>query len=293
MTDTKLKVLEAVAGLPPMPETIVMELSDPVPWDMVAGLDTSEGDQILSELQDELLVEGERRLGDGSICWWAKLQATVLGLMTLGEWPLQGAEHTAGQWDNGYWGEVAKPLLREYADAPPRSRFVFRPVMGEPEKKHIEWRAAQLLLRAGLIRGSGGGGGEGIPDVALTEAGRRALEGRPMDALDRATVELRRGAKAEALVAATEEAMGSCLKALSKQHGIATVNDKKRDVALATLGEQLAAKGVISSDVRAEISAYLQLRNKAVHGEAATVEADRIARAIEGIRGLCGGPLAS
>lgn len=99
-------------------------------------------------------------------------------------------------------------------------------------------------------------------------------------------IELQRDAKVEALIAAIEEVLGPRLRALADANGIETSDAKKKPIALAVVNERLGAAGIIRQDVRAEVAAYLQMRNEGGHGRAAGVSHTRIARAIAGIREL-------
>lgn len=106
-----------------------------------------------------------------------------------------------------------------------------------------------------------------------------------MGPLDRALVELRRGAKADAMTAAVDEALAHLLRALAAARGLPTKQNGK-EIRLNNLADQLKKAGAFQRDSHAEIEMCLALRNETDHGRGANVSATRIERAIETVREL-------
>jgi len=138
------------------------------------------------------------------------------------------------------------------------------------------------LLSAGLIAGGLQRGG--LDGVRLTVEGRRALDG-PTGPLDRAVVELRRGAKAEAMTAVVDEALADLLRKLAAVKGVPTEQNGKPWL-LSNLADRLLAAGAFARDSHAEVQMCLALRNETDHGRGVGVSEPRIARAIETAREL-------
>lgn len=276
------QVLRGLVELLPT-QILELELSDPVPCELAPELDTKTVDDLLQEAEHQGLLTGTRQLGDGSICWWHKLELTWRGLERLGECPHPGSELLEGPWQEGYWAKMAEPLLREMNEDPPEHGFFFAPAGGASDDEWRRYQCVRRLISVGLLRGRDGGPGQGISELAVTEHGHHALAEGPSDPLDRARNELQRGAKADAMTAAVEEVLRERLIALALQHGIPTVKPNGRPADLAAINDQLSA---LPKDVRAEIAFYLKLRNETNHGRGAAISATRIRRAIDGIREL-------
>jgi hypothetical protein len=268
-------VLESVLTLDP-DRNFDLALSEPIPWPEQSSLDTREVDQLLREAEHRGLLDGERAEGDGSISWWTGVDLTVAGLRQLGQWPPLGGEHLPGPWDGGRWGGLDRPLLADLAAKPPRGDFIFGPAGGDSADERQRWRAALRLLEAGLI--DGGRQQDGIDGVRITVEGQRTLQG-PQASLDRATVELRRGAKADAMTAVVEEALAELLRELAQAEGLAT-EKSGRAVALGNLNDQLQSAGVFDRVTHAEVELCLGVRNETNHGRGADVSETRIERAI-------------
>jgi|AntDryMetagUQ889_1029465.scaffolds.fasta_scaffold18157_2 hypothetical protein len=214
--------------------------------------------------------------------WWSNICLTVDGLRRLGEWPPAGGEHLPGPWDNGVWGERDRSLLDELATSPPHADFLHGPEGGDSAQERDRWRVVLRLLSAGLIAGGLQRGG--LDGVRLTVEGRRALDG-PTGPLDRAVVELRRGAKAEAMTAVVDEALADLLRKLAAVKGVPTEQNGKPWL-LSNLADRLLAAGAFARDSHAEVQMCLALRNETDHGRGVGVSEPRIARAIETAREL-------
>ena len=264
-------VLAVLSALGPrdVRATFALAVSEPTPWERDSTLDTRYVDQLLREARDQALVAGEVHEGDGSVHHW-QIGVTVAGLRAIGEWPPSGGEFLPGPWDEATWGQIDRPVLQEMADAPPYHGFVFRPSFGDPEEEHARWAAICRLRSAGLLGGDFQMGG--LDGVRVTIAGKRALDGAG-DPIERAQVELARGAKVEALNVAVEEVLAPLLRELRPA-------DAGR---LSTLNEGLKRDGVLAEHERAEIAWCLALRNTTHHGRAATVSEHQIERAIHAI----------
>lgn len=261
--------------------TLELPLNPPEDWDGGASINTAEVAGLLREAYDHGYVHGQPAEGDGSLVHWFGLELTVPALRELGEWPPRGGEHLPGDWDNRLWGKEDRPVLAELESSPPHSNYVFA-VLGE-DTVDGRWRSVRRLHGAGLLGGDLQP--EGLQDMRVTTAGKRALGTGHVDPLDRAHIELRRGAKAEAMTAAVEEVLAPLLRGGAQKLGIAT-EQNGQPVPLGAVNDQLKAAGAYSKSVRAEIAWCLALRNDTSHGRGATVSTSRIERAIEAIREL-------
>lgn len=263
-------------------QNLDLELTEPVPWEGQPSLNTSEVDQLLQEAKHEGFLGGERGEGDGSISWWSGIRLTVKGLRRLGQWPPDGGEHLPGRWDEGVWGDVDRPLLLEFATNPPHDGFLFGPEGGDSAEERERWKAVMRLLSGRLIDGDVQQGG--LDRVRITVKDHRALDG-PATPLDRAVVELRRGAKAEAMTAVVDEALAELLRELARDHGL-PIEQNGKPIRLNNLADQLKAAGVFGRDVHSEVEVCLALRNKTNHGQGAQISDTRIERAIGIVREL-------
>jgi hypothetical protein len=174
--------------------------------DITAG----EVDGALREGVAQDLVCGERATFAGAEVLWTNPRLRVKGLRHLGEWPPTGGDHLPGRWDDGYWGQRALPALRALHQGPPDQGFVFGPEGGMSDEEWAEWCAVLRLRDAGLIDGNLEQ--SGLSEVRVTAAGARVLDPPERDALRWLARPLRRGGKADATIAAVEEALGGRLK---------------------------------------------------------------------------------
>ncbi len=259
-----------------------LKLTDPIPWEGDPSITSNDVDLLLQEARHQDLIEGERGEGDGSLSWWSGVRVTIEGLRRLGQWPPAGGEHLPGPWNEGVWGRLDRPLLSELATSPPNAGFLFKPEGGDSAPERERWRAVLRLLSGGLIDGGLQQGG--LDGVRVTVEGRRALAG-PAGALDRAVVELRRGAKVEAMTAAVDEALAGLLRDLTEANGL-SVKQNGKPIRLNNLADQLRSAGVFGRDTHAEVEVCLALRNETNHGRADQVSETRIQRAIETVREL-------
>lgn len=237
-----------------------------------------EVDAALREGVARNLAHGERATFAGSEVLWSNPRLRVEGLRHLGEWPPTGGEHLPGPWEDGYWGRRALPALRALSESPPHQGFVFGPEGGMSDEEWAEWCAVLRLREVGLIDGDLEQGG--LSDVRVTAAGTRVLDPPERDGLAVADVALRRGGKAEATIAAVEEALGGRLKELAQAHGFALTGAKT----LGALNNHLKAAEVYGEPKRAQIEAWLKLRNEVAHGRGEAVSVERIENMVAGVR---------
>lgn len=244
------------------------------------GLLGQDVDASLREALHRGLIEGERVLAAGPGIDWVNLRLRVEGLQALGEWPPPEGEHLPGPWDEGYWGERALPRLKHLSDNPPQQGFIFGPHGGMDDERWGKWIAALRLYEAGLIDGDLQSGG--LSDVRVTDAGARTLDPPDRDPLSVAAVALRRGSKADATIAAVEEALGGRLKELAVTRGVA-VDDRRGPKKLIALNGDLKRAGAYDEAERAQVEAWLKLRNEVGHGRGEDVSARRIETMLTGI----------
>lgn len=263
-------------------EGFELALTEPTAWLDDSSISSKEVDLLLQEAEHRALLEGERGEGDGSVSWWSNVRLTVEGLRRLGEWPPAGGGRVTGPWGEGLWGRVDRPLLEELEDNPPHADFELKPVGGATPAERERWRALMRLFSAGLI--GGGLQEDGLDALRITIEGRQTLEG-PIGPLDRALVELRRGAKADAMTAVVDEALADLLRRLAVAKGLPAKQNGK-EIRLNNLADQLRKAGVFQRDSHAEIEMCLALRNETDHGRGANVSETRIERAIETVREL-------
>jgi len=215
-------------------------------------------DDVLLEAERRGWIVGQRDEGDGSIAWWSTLRVTVDGLRGLGDWPPAGREHEPGVWDDGHWGRRARPLLESLHAEPPAHGFYFKPV-GEETARWLEWTAALLLLEAGLI--SGRIGDDGVDTLRITPEGAHALDPTPRNPLHVAQAKLRSGARVDAIITAVELALGGRLKEIAADRGVPVTHTDGRPLKLMKLIVNLREVGAYDETDRAQIAAWLKLRN--------------------------------
>jgi hypothetical protein len=239
----------------------------------------AEIDDRLRQAVRDTLVEGMRQGGDGSVMYWSGLRLRLPALWALGEWPPYRAEYLSGLWDDRYWGTTAKPKLARLAAS--RKDFLFKPLGGLDAEAWADWETVCRLHEGDLIDGDLGE--EGLADMRITKYGHQVLDPPVDDPLVRARAELSRGAKADAVKAAVEQALRPHLERLADKHGLATKTDRGKRKHLAVLNDELASKGVYGEDVRAEVAAWNALRNRVLHGDGDAVSSRRLDSLIEGV----------
>jgi hypothetical protein len=241
-------------------------------------------DDDLQELKDRGWISGERQTyPDGSYLMWSGVRVTLEGLRELSDWPPSGFEYVLGPWSTMVWGQRDLPLLKEFQRNPPASGYIFKPVSGEPPERIAVWNAYLRLLEGGLI--SGVEQQEGLDKLRITDAGKAAIDPPDDDPLDRARMWLSKGAKADAITAAVEEALKECLHALAKSHSVPIQSGKGE---LANLNNDLRKAGAYGAgrhgeSVRHDVEGWLKVRTDVDHGGGASVPATRIQQAIDGI----------
>lgn len=245
------------------------------------GMSAHEVDEALREAFDQLLLEGERQTFAGPEVLWSNPRLRTEGLEHLGEWPPSEGEHLTGPWDDGYWGEHALPALQGLAQNPPPGRFVFGPEGGMSNEEWVGWYAVLRLLDRGLIDGDLEPGG--LSDVHITAAGTRVLTPPPRDPLSVAEIALRQGNKVEATIAALEEALGGRLRELAEAYQVPLVDERCRPKNSARVNSDLKANGAYDETERAQVEAWLKLRNEAGHGRGEAVSSGRIETMLAGI----------
>lgn len=284
MTDPEiLAAVVAAAGREPR-EPLVLALKSPEPVQAPAGWTSDRLDRKLLEAESRgLLRKSDRVTGDGSVAQWFVLEPTINGLRATGEWPPAGREHLPGPWDSKRWGTTALPRLKALLEIGPAHDFLYLHHADVPgDAADNAWRSTFELLESELISGEVQSGG--ISDLIVTADGVRAAEGKADDPLDRAMADLHRGAKAEAMTAAVEEALAKALRRLADEHEIPTNNEhSSRPVPIAQLNEQLRKRTAYDAGWAADIAAWLALRNETNHGRGAAISHSRISRAIDGI----------
>jgi hypothetical protein len=249
--------------------------------ELLPELSRSDVDDALVEALDDDLIVGDRSEGDGSVAGWSRVRLTARGPRLLGQWPPAGREWEPGGWDTGCWGRRARPLLQRLRDHPPSHGFLFKPI-GEASDRRQEWTAALLLRDADLI--SGRHTEEGIDTLRLAAAGQQALDPRPRDPLDHALVQLRSGARVDAIVTAVELALGTRLKLLAAKRGVAVTHPDGSPLKFAALNTNLRAAGAYDETHRAQVEAWFKLRNDLAHAHVTTPSDARIEAVIAGVR---------
>lgn len=125
--------------------TIELPFEAHIEWADARGREVHDA---LLESRDDGHLVGEPGEGDGSIAWWSTTRLTVEGLRVLGDWPPLGREWDQGPWDDGYWGQRARPLLKRLHDEPPYAGCYLKPI-GTPGEEWLDWTAALLLVEGG------------------------------------------------------------------------------------------------------------------------------------------------
>ena len=270
-------VLEALVDLD---TRVTISLSFDGPGELIDGVTGRVVDDVLLEASAKGLIAGDRGEGDGSIVFWSRLALTVEGLRWLGQWPPPGRESEPGGWDDGYWGKRARPLLARLRDVPLPHGFYLKPV-GRESEEWADWTAALLLREADLI--SGRLASDGIDTVRISAEGHRALDPRPRDPLEQASAQLRSGARVDAIVTAVELALGQRLKALADGHDVATTHADGHPIKLSMLNAALRKAGVYHETDRAQIEAWLKLRNDLAHADGQQISDARVGSVIDAI----------
>jgi hypothetical protein len=173
--------------------------------------------------------------------------------------------------------------LRALDESPPFGEIIERPSVGNSGAWE-SWEASLRLRDAGLIDAEPGDGFLG--SVRVTSAGKKVLRPPEDDPLVRAALKLRQGAKADAVTAAIDEALKPRLEALAIARGQAR---EKLPDKLSNLNDQVKTLGAYGSSkyaseaVRAQVEAWIKLRNVVDHGKGASVDRRRIELLIAGI----------
>ncbi len=254
---------------------------DPAVEPGFSDLTAYEVDAGLREGHARDLICGDRATFAGPEVLWSNPRLRVEGLRHLGEWPPTGGEHLPGPWNDGYWGRRASPALRALREGPPDHGFIFGPEGGMADDEWAEWYAVLRLYDAALIDGNLEEGG--MSDVRITSAGTRVLDPPERDPLAVADVALRQGAKADATIAVVEEALGGRLKKLAQAQGIA-LREGRGAKQLGALNNDLKAAQVYDEPKRAQVEAWLKLRNDVAHGRGEAVSVERIENMLAGVR---------
>jgi hypothetical protein len=264
-------------------DAVVLPLEEIVPIDALPKITGREVDHVLQQAVHDGSAAGERQdRGDAVV--WARLRLTVAGLRELGEWPPDGGEYRAGPWDQRRWGRVSRPLLRELHEDPPHDDVKLMPTGGDDPGRWQEWTDLLRLLESGLIQGQLNTGH--LQDIRVTRQGHAALD-PPVDApLTRARTDLDRGAKADAVTAAIDEALKPVLHRLADAYRVDRTRPGGKDVKLAVVNDGLKTAGAYDESHRAEISSWLKVRNIIDHGGGATVRDRRVERLIDGVEGF-------
>jgi len=264
-------------------DAVVLPLEETVPIDALPKITGREVDHVLQQAVHDGSAAGERQdRGDAVV--WARLRLTVAGLRELGEWPPDGGEYRAGPWDQRRWGRVSRPLLRELHEDPPHGEVKLMPTGGDDPGGWQEWTDLVRLLESGLIQGQLNTGH--VQDIRVTRQGRAALVPPADDPLVRARTDLDRGAKADAVTAAIDEALKPVLHKLADEHGVERTRSSGQNLHLAVINDGLTAAGAYDESHRAEIYSWIAVRNIIDHGGGATVRDRRLERLIEGVEGF-------
>jgi hypothetical protein len=248
---------------------------------LVPALSGRAVDDVLLEARETDLIVGDRGEGDGSVCWWSRVRLPVAGLRWLGQWPPAGREWEPGDWDNGLWGRRARPRLVRLHEAPPQHGFYFKPI-GEGSEAWLDWTALLALGEAGLV--SGRESESGVDTLRLTASGQRALDPTPCDPLEEATAKLRTGARVDAIVTAVERALAGRLTQLAAKHGAATTRPDGSPLNLNAINTNLRGAGVYGESDRAQVEAWLKVRNDLAHANPTVPSDARVEAVIAGIR---------
>jgi hypothetical protein len=249
--------------------------------EFVPGASDRAVDEVFLEAQAKGLIVGDRRAGDGSISCWSRVRLTVAGLRSLGQWPPPGREWEPGLWGDGYWGSMARPLLLQLRDEPPPHGFYFMPAGGTTEE-WASWTAALRLHEAELL--SGQATSDGISTLRVTAEGHQALDARPRDALGQATAQLRSGARIDAIVTAVELGLGQRLKHLAANRDLPTSHADGHPLRLSKVNDMLRQNGAYEESDRAQVDAWLKLRNEFAHPDGREVSDARVDSVLGGIR---------
>ncbi len=249
--------------------------------ELLPDLSGRDVDNALLEARELDLLFGDRGEGDGSVCWWSRVRLAPAALRLLGQWPPMGREWEPGGWDTGYWGQRARPLLVGLRDDPSAQGYYFKPI-GEGSEPWAQWTAALVLGDADLIAGRLTD--EGIDRLRLTAAGLQALDTSSRGPLDDAIAKLRSGARVDAIVTAVEGALSGRLTDLATAHGLAVTRPDGTPLALSRLNNDLRSTGVYEETDRAQVDAWLKVRNDLAHANPTVPSDARVEAVIAGIR---------
>lgn len=168
-------------------------------------------------------------------------------------------------------------------DEPPNHGFYLREGLGDPDPEPArEWTALLLLGEGGLV--SGKVSTEGVDTLRVT-GGCQALDPTPSDPLDVADAYARGGAAVDAVVTTVELGLGARLKALADKHGVPTTKPDGTPIKLSRINNDLAKTGASLESDRAQVEAWLELRNDVAHPDGAqTVTAARASALVAGVR---------
>jgi hypothetical protein len=265
-------------------DNLTLALDESAPYKCLPEMTGRELDAALQQALHDGHALGDRKDYAGSIRLWTRTRLTAKALRDLGEWPPAGGEYRAGPWDDRRWGRVSKPLLAELAERPPHGGVVSKPVGGGDPDGWQRWMDLLRLREAGLIHGKEVG--MGLQDIVVTRQGKAALDPPGDDPLIRARNDLDRGAKADAVTAAIDEALKPVLQNLANVHNVSRTKDNGKDLHLAGINDGLAKAGAYDESHRAEVYSWIAVRNIIDHGGGATVRDRRVERLIEGVEGF-------
>jgi hypothetical protein len=137
------------------------------------------------------------------------------------------------------------------------------------------------LLEAELI--SGRIGEDGIDTVRITPQGAKALDPAPQDPLRTAQQLLNNGARVDAIVTAVELGLGSRLKEMATARDVPVKHADGGPIKLMKLNVELRNAAAYDETDRAQIEAWLKLRNDVAHPNGTTVSDARVAAVIQSI----------
>lgn len=255
------------------------------PWS--EGLTGVQVNEILEEARHRFLIEGKSQGGDGSWVVWTHVRLTVHGLRALGEWPPAGKEAMPGPWEDGVWGRIDNPVLRDLHEQPPEHRFIFKPVSAEQHERFSDlsdwdyWLAVLRLLEAGFVDGAMVDGG--MKDVRVTTDGGAVLNPPQKSPLDEAEADLRLGNRLQAAMTAGL-LLENQLKALAQKHAIDLATNNGTPKRARVLADDLKSAGAYNEVDRAHVQVWLAIRNEAAHKLEHEFDDHQVALMIDGVR---------
>jgi hypothetical protein len=104
--------------------------------------------------------------------------------------------------------------------------------------------------------------------LRLTAEGLKALDPTLREPLDHAVVQLRTGARVDAVVTAVELALGTRLKQLAAGRGVAVTRPDGSPLRFSALNNDLRAAGAYDESERTQVEAWFTLRNDLAHAHA-------------------------